>query len=124
MPAAESDSATNGYALAGVAKVSFSNTEDEVAKSLNKSVMADVVALVSSEENKLATRYLDEGNLEMSRQILKRNVDYLTEYESLVPNMPRLRQLSEMNGVQLQQLEGVTSKDDRQIRTLVDKIFD
>lgn len=103
---------TSTFTLTGVAMVSFSSTDDDVAKSLNKSVMADVVALVSSEENKLATRYLDEGNLEMSRRILKRNIDYLTENESLVPEMPRLRQLSEMNGVQLQQLEGVTSKDD------------
>ncbi len=98
--------------LSSSASVRFSKSDDEVEKSLNKSVLADVVALVSSEKNKLATKYLDEGNLELSRKALRENVDYLNKNGAIVPEDARLKALSGANGLQLDQLEGVSSNTD------------
>lgn len=100
--------------LSSSSSVRFSNSKVDVEKSLNKSVLADVVALVSSENNKLATKYLDEGNLEMSRKVLRENVEYLNKNGAMVPEDKRLMGLSGANSMQLNQLEGVNSnKDDR-----------
>lgn len=100
--------------LSGSAKVTFSDSAAEVEASLNRLVMADVVALVSSEKNKLATRYLDEGNLIMCRSTLRENADYLTSNAALIPeDSERLERLAEDNRFQYQQLEGVRSNKDQ-----------
>ncbi len=104
--------------LSNSSSVRFSASHDEVEKSLNKSVMADVVALVSNEQNKLATKYLDEGKLELSRKVLRENVDYLKSNSALVPEDKRLMFLSGSNNGQLQQLEGVMSNADERAATV------
>jgi len=102
--------------LTGAAKVSFSDSDNEVAASLNKIVMADVVALVSSEKNKLATRYLDAGDLVRCRETLSKNVAYLNANAVLLPEAKRLAELSTLNRIQADRLEGVTdNKDDRAV---------
>lgn len=98
--------------LSSSSSVRFSNSTEEVEKSLNKSVLVDVVALVSSEKNKLATKYLDEGKLELSRQALKDNVEYLNGNAALAPNDPRLWKLSGSNSLQLEQLNEAKSASD------------
>ena len=98
--------------LAGTVNVEFSDSDQNVEASLNKSVMADVVALVSSDQNKLATKYLDEGRLDLCRQTLRENADYLKRNDDLLPGDSRLRVLSELNETQLRSLEGVDSKTD------------
>jgi Ca-activated chloride channel homolog len=98
--------------LSSSSSVRFSQSHDEVEKSLNKAVLADVVALVSSENNKLATKYLDEGNLEMSRKVLRDNVEYLNKNGSMVPEDKRLRGLSTANAGQLHLLEAAGSNKD------------
>ena len=98
--------------LSSSASVRFSNSTEEVEKSLNKSVLVDVVALVSSEKNKLATKYLDEGKLELSRQALRDNVDYLSKNAALVPNDSRLKKLGGSNFLQLEQLNEAKSASD------------
>ena len=49
--------------LNGDVSVSFSSSDEKVQSSRDKSVMADVVALVASEQNKLATNLLDQGDI-------------------------------------------------------------
>jgi Ca-activated chloride channel family protein len=99
--------------LSGESKVEFSDSDQAVATSLNRSVLADVVALVSSEKNKLATRYLDEGNLEMCRLTLTENAGYLQCNSVLIPEAKeRLSELARSNERQADQLEGVTSNKD------------
>ncbi len=98
--------------LSSSASVRFSQSQGEIEKSLNKSVLADVVALVSSENNKLATKYLDEGNLEMSRKVLRDNVEYLNKNGAIIPEDKRLLHLSGANSGQLLQLEAAGSNQD------------
>ena len=100
--------------LSGTAKVEFSESAQVVAASLNKTVLADVVALVSSEKSKLATKYLDEGDLEMCRLTLKENAEYLATNANEIPEArDRLSQLAGSNRIQAFQLEGVTSNTDK-----------
>jgi Ca-activated chloride channel family protein len=98
--------------LSSSSSVRFSSSKDEVEKSLNKSVLADVVALVSSENNKLATKYLDEGNLEMSRKVLRDNVEYLNKNGAMVPEDKRIMNISGSNAGQLRLLEAANSNRD------------
>ncbi|MCP4174075.1 MAG: VWA domain-containing protein [Fuerstiella sp.] len=99
--------------LSGGVRTSFSDNDKKVAASLNHKAMADVVALFSSEQNKLATKFLDEGDLMKCRQILKENVDYLNVNAMLCPtDSLRLKELAKQNGFQLEQLQGVTSNQD------------
>jgi Ca-activated chloride channel family protein len=70
-------STNQGDKLSGSTKVTFSDNESEVSRSVDEDVMADVVALVSSEQTKLATKYLDEGDLKRCKETLQLNVDYL-----------------------------------------------
>ncbi len=95
--------------LSGNTQVSFSASESEVENSLNGDVLADVVALVSSEQSKIATKYLDAGDLMKCREVLKGNVDFLQINSYLCPTDDRLKSLANINEVQLKQLEGVTS---------------
>ncbi len=100
--------------LSGTAQVKFSDSDQAVADSLNRSVLADVVALVSSEKNKLATRYLDEGNLAMCRITLTENAGYLETNSRLCPEArDRLSRLARSNQRQAEQLAGVTSNTDK-----------
>jgi Ca-activated chloride channel homolog len=99
--------------LSGGVKTSFSDDEKKVTDSLNHKAMADVVALFSSEQNKLATKYLDAGDLMKCRQVLKENVDYLNINAMLCPkDSVRLKGLAVQNDFQLEQLQGVTSNKD------------
>ena len=81
---------------------------------MNQRTMADVVALVSSEQNKLATKYLDEGNLTQCKQVLKENVQFLKINAFLCPpaDAKRLEELAMQNDYQWQELEKAKSKDD------------
>ncbi|MEQ9411614.1 MAG: VWA domain-containing protein [Fuerstiella sp.] len=99
--------------LSGAAKIRFSDDSEKVADSVRKDVLADVVALVSSEQNKLATKYLDEGNLPMCRQVLKENAEYLNVNALMCPtDESRLKGLAMQNYFQLEQLKGVVSNKD------------
>lgn len=99
--------------LSGATAVRFSDDQTQVEESMDRSAMADVVALVSSEQNKLATKYLDEGNILGCRQVLKDNVEFLTLNAYLCPtDESRLKALASQNSLQLQQLDGVVSNKD------------
>jgi len=104
--------------LSGSTKIRFSDSQHAVGASLNRKVLADVVALVSSERNKLATKYLDEGNLLMCRQTLLENTAYLQTNSALIPSDSRLKELARFNRRQADQLEGVNSKSDRRARAV------
>lgn len=99
--------------LSGATKIEFSDDKSRIDASVNKPALADVVALVSSEQNKLATKFLDEGNLTSCRQVLRDNVQFLTLNAYMCPNdETRLKALASQNTLQLQQLEGVVSNRD------------
>lgn len=98
--------------LSGTAEVRFSQSANEVENSLNKNVLADVVALVSSEQNKIATKFLDEGDLLRCRQVLKENGDFLATNAALCPTDSRLKELSVANMMQQSQLENVKSNSE------------
>lgn len=94
--------------LTGKVEVRFSTSPDAVAASLDKAVMADVVSLVASEQNKLATELLDRGDLAGCRAILKDNADFLST-NSVQLLCPSLETSAQWNRAQLKQLEDVTS---------------
>ncbi len=94
-------------ALASTTQVRFSDSDSEVKNSFNRKAMADVVALVASEKNKLATQMLDEGNIAACRAILIENSTWLnSNAESL--QCPDLKLLADDNLIQSKSLEGVT----------------
>ncbi len=99
--------------LASEAAVTFTNDSNEVAESVNKQALADAVALISSEQNKLATALLDQGNLMKCREVLQQNVDFLNTNAKLIPGQAtRFESLAKQNGLQLEQLLDVSSNTD------------
>ncbi|APZ95033.1 marine proteobacterial sortase target protein [Fuerstiella marisgermanici] len=98
--------------LSGAAKVEFSDDDAKVEGSVNSKVLADVVALVSSEQSKLATKLLDEGNFAGCRQVLKDNVDFLKINALKCPeNEVRLQALARQNSFAFEGLKGVESNN-------------
>ena len=95
--------------LSGSVDIKFTSSSAEVEKSLNAKVLADVVALVSSEQSKIATKYLDEGDLAKCRVALQENGAFLMSNAMLCPTDVRLKELSQANLWQQKQLDGVTS---------------
>ncbi|MEP3479168.1 MAG: VWA domain-containing protein [Fuerstiella sp.] len=98
--------------LSGKTVIAFSDDAKTVEASLNSDVLADVVALVSSEQNKLATKFLDEGNLVGCRIVLDNNAEFLKVNAIKCPDdAERLNQLSLQNSTWFSVLDGVKSKD-------------
>ena len=94
--------------LNGDVSVSFSGSDEKVQSSRDKSVMADVVALVASEQNKLATDLLDQGDIEGCRRTLLQNGNFLSE-NAIQLESKSLETFAESNRNQLGRLEGVNS---------------
>ncbi|MBI1310387.1 VWA domain-containing protein [bacterium] len=94
--------------LQATASVSFSDDDEAVAQSVNRDVMTDVVSLISSEQNKLATSYLDAGNFAACRATLQKNADFLATNADAY-KCPDLKLLEVQNLEQLKRLEGVNS---------------
>lgn len=103
--------------LSGSADVKFTSSSAEVEKSLNTKVLADVVALISSEQSKIATKYLDEGDLAKCRVALQENGAFLKDNALLCPTDLRLKELADANVWQQKQLDGVTSNKDSAANT-------
>jgi hypothetical protein len=99
--------------LTGRVSVTFSNDDSVVKKSLNTNVMADVAAMVANENNKLATRYLDEGNYAQCISVLKDNSDYLRANVKMCPENKKLQALIRLN---LDQVGQVSSSDTNRAR--------
>ncbi len=96
--------------LSAKTTVSFSDDQDKIEESLNRDVLADVVALVSSEQNKLATRFLDEGNLEGCRLVLDKNANFLRDNAHKCPDdEDRLNILSSQNRAWYSRLNSIGS---------------
>ena len=99
--------------LSGNAGCEFSDDKERIANGINAVVMSDVVALVSSEQSKLATNYLDQGNLAKCREVLQSNVHFLNTQAIKCPeNEVKLRFLAVQNSIQLDALSLAESKDD------------
>lgn len=97
--------------LSGEVSVSFSTSDAKVKASVNNSVMADVVALVASEQNKIATDLLDRGDLEECRRSLEQNAVFLNTHADAYKS-PALKELAESNLDQLKRLKDATSNAD------------
>ena len=96
--------------LTGEVSVSFSSSDEKVQASVNNAVMADVVALVASEKNKLATEFLDRGDLLNCRRSLEENAVFLNT-NSFMYKAPALKELADSNLDQLERLRNAESKD-------------
>ena len=99
--------------LSASTKCEFSEDDKAVEKSMNGQVLGDVVALESSENSKLATMYLDQGNFAACRLVLESNVDSLTRNAFTCPySEEKLNALAKQNRWQLEQLKTATSNND------------
>lgn len=106
-------STNRGDKLSGSSKVNFSDNKSSVSESVDKDVMADVVTLVSSEQTKLATKYLDEGDLIKCQEALQSNVDYLRANALVCPSdKDRLERLADDNFERIIEVESVKTKND------------
>jgi hypothetical protein len=94
--------------LEGSVAVAFSADAEKVKASRDNSVMADVVALLANERNKLATQFLDQGDIEACRKTLQDNALYLSE-NGIALKCDTLEIFAETNRAQLKRLEGITS---------------
>ncbi len=90
--------------LTGKAQVGFSDSDARVEASLNRKALEDVVALVANEQNKLATDFLDKGDLLKCRETLATNGIFLLENAELLKS-ERLRELGSLNDLQEAQVE-------------------
>lgn len=97
--------------LEGNIVVSFSNDDEKVKGSRDNAVMADVVALLANERNKLATQFLDQGDIESCRRTLQENAFYLSTNGAEL-KCDALEIFAETNRVQLKRLEGINSNAD------------
>lgn len=91
--------------LTGSAKVKFSDSEAAVEASINGNVWTDVVVLVSNEKSKLATIYLDQGDLAKCQEVLTENGRFLKVNSYLCPPSPKLEAIYSTNAIQQQQVE-------------------
>ena len=94
--------------LAGIVAVTFSSSDDAVKASIDTKVMADVVALVASEQNKLAIELLDQGDVAACRKTLEDNMRFLS-INAVQLTSESLEKDALQNSIQLKELEGVTS---------------
>lgn len=85
--------------LTGTASIAFSESAAEVEQSLDKAVLEDVVVLVSNEQNKLATNFLDQGDLLKCRETLVSNGRFLEEHAEKLGSL-RLKDYAESNRYQ------------------------
>jgi Ca-activated chloride channel family protein len=90
--------------LTGKVAVTFSDSTAAVEESLNKDVMEDVIALVANEQNKLATSFLDQGDLLKCRETLISNAAFLEENAKKLGS-DRLLQYYDLNVLQANQVE-------------------
>jgi len=90
--------------LTGAVKVAFSDSQAEIDASLNRKVMEDVVALVASENSKLATVWLDRGDVEKAMEVLRGNTLYL-QLNAEQLDSSRLEEYRLRNARQVQGLE-------------------
>ena len=95
--------------LKASAVVGFTADDTALAKTVNRDVMTDVIALISSEQNKLATKHLDAGNFAACRDVLQTNAGFLATNAARYKS-PELKDLEELNRDQLRRLKGVSSR--------------
>ncbi len=86
--------------LSGATSVKFSSDDKQVEASLTQTVMEDVVAFVANEQNRLATDYLDAGDIMKCASTLEINSAFLKENADKY-NSVKLRGILLGNGYQL-----------------------
>lgn len=94
----------------GEVLIRFSDDATELQNSVNSSVMADIVAMIGSEQSKLATQLLDQGDVDGCRAMLDQNRKFLAWYAAEL-QCEKLEESAKLNGRQLEALNGVQSND-------------
>ena len=89
--------------LTGTVTVAFSDSAKKVEESLQKTVLEDVVVLVSNEQSKLATNFLDQGDVMRCAETLRSNGKFLEENAALLDSK-RLRTYSAVNRFQAEEV--------------------
>lgn len=90
--------------LTGKTAIEFCKTNDEYESSMNRVVLEDVVAMVANEQSKLATVYLDNGDLKGCIECLNSNGKWLSE-NSVKLNSEKLDLFYTFNQDQLNQIK-------------------
>ncbi|MFO0975353.1 MAG: VWA domain-containing protein [Planctomycetaceae bacterium] len=96
--------------LNGEVLVGFSEDKAKLSQGVNAGVIADIVDLIGSEQNKLATQLLDQGDIEGCRAMLVKNREFLAWYAREL-ECEKLEESARQNGRQLDALDGVKSND-------------
>ncbi len=91
--------------LSGAAPVKFSDKDQLVEKSLDKKVMEDVVVFVANEQNRLATDFLDAGDLFKCARTLEESNIFLKENSDKLGRSVKLEAIIISNGAQVQALK-------------------
>lgn len=91
--------------LKAVAEVTFSDSSDVVAKSVDKEIMVSAVALVATENSMLATKLRDEGRIEEAKDAIITNSGYLSRNSVLL-------QSEELDKMARQQLDDSKNLDE------------
>ena len=90
--------------LTGKTGIEYSSSQKLIEASLNKIVLEDVVTMVANEQNKMATVYLDKGNLIECIKSLEENGKWL-KANSIKLNSKKLENYYYLNSVQLDQIK-------------------
>ena len=90
--------------LTGKARIEYCDSAKQVDLTINKPVLEDVVAMVANEQNKLATAYLDKGNLKECIQCLDANGKWLKD-NSVKLGSKKLETYYRLNNSQLDQIK-------------------
>jgi Ca-activated chloride channel family protein len=108
--------------LSGSAAVTYSDSSEQVEASLNKAVLEDVIVLVANEQNKLATNFLDQGDILRCAATLRSNEKFLNENAAKL-NSPRLYSYGAANRDQAEEVstnEGRVRKVMRELQLQTD----
>ena len=89
--------------LTGKTAIEFCKTEKEYQASMNRVVLEDVVAMVANEQSKMATVYLDNGDLKGCIECLNSNGKWLQE-NSVKLKSKKLKLYYTFNNDQLNQI--------------------
>jgi Ca-activated chloride channel family protein len=103
--------------LTGTASVLFSDSLAKVEAGIDKDVMEDVVVLVSNEQNKLATDFLDKGDLLKCQETLLSNERFLNEH-AIKLNSERLKVYGAANRFQAEEVSSNANRARKVMREL------
>jgi hypothetical protein len=91
--------------LTSKVEVRFTESEDKVAKEVNRDVMEEAVLLVATEKNRMALELRDQGKIAEAKAMLKGNIGWLND-ASIRYDSVKLKDYSIKNSASIGNLEG------------------